>query len=351
MRWLDETDCTLQIAGTDIQGMKLSGRFLSPSYLNKFIEIQPGSSVATTVQCVAARKAHYGPLYFVFARWWAELTGTGVVAMRSFTAAVSVLCLPAAYWLALELFELPAVALTFVALVTVAPLHVEYAQEINRYSMWTLAILVSSAALLRALKAPSRRNWIVYTLAIAASLYTNLASGLVLLSDITYVAFTNWKGQKTQKIKFALSVLACALLITPWIVVIVINLKEVMAINSSLMETYTPAKLCALQLENATLTFFDYWKKLGMSSPVAGGMALVVEFFCVGYVCWSKQWREKGLFCLSLIAGTLLPIFLSDLLLGGCKNLIPAIHISLANRHRTRRSLHFGNQFYGSICT
>lgn len=42
------------------------------------------------------------------------------------------------------------------ALIAVSPFHVLYAQEAREYSLWTVTILLSSAALLRAMRVKTK---------------------------------------------------------------------------------------------------------------------------------------------------------------------------------------------------
>ena len=323
MRWLDETDSTLAVAGTNPWHLHLRGRLLRPSDLTTYLEIQPNTNVVTTVQVLAQTKPHYAPLYFVLARLWADVTGTGVSAMRAFPAAISVLCLPAAYWLALELFETPTVALAFMAFIAVAPIHVVFAQEINRYSLWTFTIFTSSALLLRALKEPTRIRWIAYTLAMIASLYTNLSSALIVLSHAAFIFISHPQKAGGRRRKFCLSMLVCALAMIPWLLnIVAFGQSRLLGTNANLLQHASTVQLFMALFQDATLPFFDGLKTDSMPGVLAGSAVVLIELLSLVFLCRRLHIRN-AVFCFTLIGGTLLPILFTDLLFGQCKTLYP----------------------------
>jgi len=66
-------------------------------------------------------------------------------AIRSLSAIISLLVFPGVYWL------LPGIWVVngwiAIALIAVSPFHILYAQEAREYSLWTVTIALSSAAL------------------------------------------------------------------------------------------------------------------------------------------------------------------------------------------------------------
>ncbi|GAB4459810.1 MAG: hypothetical protein OHK0037_05890 [Elainellaceae cyanobacterium] len=96
--------------------------------------------------------AEHTPLYFLGVRGWMELFDSGSGAVRSLSAVFGVPVLPCVFWLALELFQSRAAAWVSLGLFAITLLHILYAQEARPYSLGTLCIVMSSAALLRALR-------------------------------------------------------------------------------------------------------------------------------------------------------------------------------------------------------
>src|SRR5690606_15494177 len=106
------------------------------------------------------------PLFYVLLRIWCGAFGDSVFAMRFLAALISLLAFPALWWLCRELFfedeNRRLIALVALALLALSPFHVLYAQEVREYSIWTVAIFVSCALLLRALRLGERKWWIAY---------------------------------------------------------------------------------------------------------------------------------------------------------------------------------------------
>jgi hypothetical protein len=92
------------------------------------------------------------PLYYLLAWLWTRPFGTGEVGVRSLSALIGVLTIPAAYALARELVSERA-ALIAAALVAVNPLLVWYSQEARAYA---LLVLLATLATLFAVR---RRPW------------------------------------------------------------------------------------------------------------------------------------------------------------------------------------------------
>src|SRR5207248_4961479 len=95
---------------------------------------------------------------------------------------------PGLYWLCRELFGCSRTAWMAVALLAVSPFHVLYAQEAREYSLWTVAILLSSAALLRAARLQTRRTWWAYAASVALGLYSHTLFVLVAGAHGAYMA-------------------------------------------------------------------------------------------------------------------------------------------------------------------
>jgi uncharacterized membrane protein len=92
------------------------------------------------------------------------------------SAIARLLGFPAIYWLAVALFAAPIVGWMAMGLFAVSPVYLRYAQEARPYSLWILLILLASAALLRAMRQPSFKQWSLYALLVALCCYYHLHS-------------------------------------------------------------------------------------------------------------------------------------------------------------------------------
>jgi hypothetical protein len=111
------------------------------------------------------------PLYYLLAWLWTRPFGTGEVGVRSLSALIGVLTIPAAYALARELVSERAALIT-AALVAVNPLLVWYSQESRAYA---LLVLLATLATLFAVR---RRVWL-WALCSALALATHYFAAFV----------------------------------------------------------------------------------------------------------------------------------------------------------------------------
>jgi uncharacterized membrane protein len=155
--WVDETDSLLRISGhtrSEVLQQVYDGQIINVEELQKnYQQISSEKNFISTFKSLT--KDVHPPLYFMMGRFWMLLLGdsvTSVTAIRSFSAFLSILVFPCLYWLCTELFGSQVIGWTAVIVVAVSPFHVLYAQEARMYSLWTVLILLSSAALLRAIR-------------------------------------------------------------------------------------------------------------------------------------------------------------------------------------------------------
>ncbi len=188
--WHDEVFTSLRISGyrlAEATQQLYTGQEISVTALNAYQRISSERSAIDTIQRLAEEVPQHPPLYFVLARFWAQGFGNSIIAMRSLPAFTSLLLLPAVYGLCIELFASAWVGWVAVALLAVSPIYVHYAQEARPYSLWMVLIVVSSLALLRAMRQPNKWNWGMYSITVVASLYCHIFSGFVFLGHGIYI--------------------------------------------------------------------------------------------------------------------------------------------------------------------
>ncbi|MBF2076440.1 MAG: glycosyltransferase family 39 protein [Synechococcales cyanobacterium C42_A2020_086] len=167
------------------------------------------------------------PLYYVLLYFWRTQFGDSVAIIRSLSALLNLLVLPCLYWLCWELFQSRPVGLVAMALFLVSPLQVLYAQEAREYSLLMLAIVLSSALLLRSLRLHTPLNWAGYALTVAMGIYTQWLFGMVVVSHALYGGITqSWCNLKqvhrsrltrTRLIAYGVSTLLGLSLLIPWL--------------------------------------------------------------------------------------------------------------------------------------
>jgi uncharacterized membrane protein len=173
--WHDEAVTSMHLAGYTgeyVRQQVFNGGVIGVKDLLKYQYPAPETSIMDTIRILIIEDPQHPPIYFVLARLWMYWFGNSVAVIRSVSALISLLVFPCIYWLCIELFESSLVGWVAVALSAVSPVFVVFAQEAREYSLLMVAILLSSAALLRAMRVKTKASWIVYAATVAFGLYS-----------------------------------------------------------------------------------------------------------------------------------------------------------------------------------
>jgi uncharacterized membrane protein len=108
-----------------------------------------------------------------------------------------------------------------VALWSVSPFEVLYAQEAKQYSLFAGVTMAAGAALLRAMRVRTPGSWALFALTATVGLYTHLLFAPVLAALAVFVLFTRvgrWRSRRTWKLfgSFAAASLLAAAAFAPW---------------------------------------------------------------------------------------------------------------------------------------
>jgi uncharacterized membrane protein len=325
---MDETYTSLRISGyteSEVAQQLLEGQILSLQDLHQYQRINPEKSIVDTVKGLATEEPQLAPLYFILVRFWAQMFGDSVVAIRSFSAFLSVLAFPCIYWLCLELFESSLVGGLACMLLAISPFQLVYAQEARQYSLWTVAILVSSASLLRAIRINSWRSWGLYAATVAVGVYSHLFFVLVAIAQAIYLLVIN-QGRWSKTLKgYFLSSIVGIIAFSPWIVVILTNYKQALTMTAA-QDTKTPLLYFLKSwLGNLSRNFIDTGFSSGSPfavpwhSLVFPSLSILVITALVIYSLYflgRSSPKRAWLFIFLLIGFTSLVIIIPDLILG-----------------------------------
>jgi uncharacterized membrane protein len=227
--WLDETFTSLRISGyteSELVADFSTPRITSIEILQKYQRLSPERGVDDTIKSLELEDPHHPPLYYVMARFWVQAFGNSVVAMRILPALISLVAFPCIYWLCLELFESPLVAWTAIVLLAVSPLQVLYAQEARQYSLWTVTILLSSAALLRAMRLKTKASWGIYAVALVGGLYTFLFSALIAVGHGIYIVILERFRLTKTLTAYLVASISAVIAFIPWLLILITNREQ-----------------------------------------------------------------------------------------------------------------------------
>jgi uncharacterized membrane protein len=314
--WVDEVYTSLRMSGyTEAEFVQevFTGQEIRASDLQQYQHPNSEKSWADTLESLKGNAEHV-PLYFLLARFWTEQFGYSIATIRSLSALISLLIFPCLYWLCLELFRAPPTAWAALLLVAVSPLHVLYAQEARQYSLWTVTILFSSAALLWAMRAKTRVSWGTYGLTVAFGFYTHLLFGMVAIAHSLYIAILE-KFRLNRTTRSYLAAFGVGLLaFTPWILVVLTSLDQINVTTAFLTETYSLSNLIDIWFLNLNRIFID--RELG-----AANVFLVLLVVCALYFLCRTTPNRIRWFILFLVGIPFLGLALPDLIVGGQRSL------------------------------
>ncbi|MDF0554979.1 glycosyltransferase family 39 protein [Kamptonema sp. UHCC 0994] len=327
--WFDETSTSLQISGyTDNQVTEqiLDGRVIDIQTLNKYQYPSPEKTAADTMKGLAVKEPQLTPLYFVITRFWVQLFGNSVAATRSFSAAASLLAFPCIYWLCIELFKSPLTGWIAIALLSVSPFHLLYAQEARPYSLWTVAILLSNITLLRAIRLQNINSWILYAATIIFGIYSFLFSALVIIAHGIYILTIEGFRLSKTLIRYVIASLVGVLAFIPWIIFALINVQKT---NEGRWGTTSTSVVTLIKswIRGISLFFADF--SLNDDSPsiyfIPFTAAVLIIFILVVYAIYflyRHSPKQVWLFIFISITIPALALIVPDLILGGSQSTI-----------------------------
>lgn len=297
---------------------------ITPKEMEKFRIVSRETSVLDTLKVTALGAPQHTPLYFVLTRIWMQWFGNSAVAIRSFTVFTSLLVFPAIYWLCIELFKSSTVAGMAVVLVAVSPVHIIHAQIARPRTLWILMILLSSAALLRAIRLNNQPSWVIYGVTLSINLYTFLLSIFVAIAHGIHVLIREILFKTKTLTSYVFTASLVILSFAPWITVIITHVNKAKKMTDWTNQPASFPDLLGGWLKNLCDIFF-YWhlqyeKTLLISEEsfvIGFGIAILSLIIYAFYFLWRNAPRQVWLFIFTLTGVTALGVVLADLVFGG----------------------------------
>lgn len=326
--WYDEAFTSLRVSGykqAEVIRQVTSQESINAKDLLKYQQVNSEKTLADTIQGLAIEEPQLPPFYFLIARFWTQLFGSSPTAVRTLSAIASVLAFPCLYWLCRELFEAPEVAWVAMGLFAVSPFHILYAQEARPYSLWTVAILLACAALLRAVRLQTAQSWLIYAITIVLGLYTHLFTALVAIGHGIYILILSRFRLTKTVVAYGLASIAALVAFLPWIATLMAN--KVAAQSATNWSELGANRIALIKnwMGNLGRLFFDFG--LVSESPkiylIPFTLATLILFILLVYALYSlvKQTPQRvWLFLIILIGLTALAVMMPDFLFGGIRS-------------------------------
>jgi uncharacterized membrane protein len=140
---------------------------------------------------------YHPPLYYQFLHYWLSL-GESEFMLRLSSALLGSLAIPLSYALAVRLGGRD-IALTTAWLTALSPLLVWYSQELRSYSLLLVLGLLSALALVRLVERPHLLWWLLYIVAMCATLYTHYVALLLLPVQFGLIALLYLQERVTRQ--------------------------------------------------------------------------------------------------------------------------------------------------------
>ncbi|MEA5507625.1 glycosyltransferase family 39 protein [Halotia wernerae UHCC 0503] len=370
----DEIYTSLRISGYTVDEVKqqiFNGRVISQESFRKFQSPNLEKGVNDTIMSLATEDSRHPPLYYLIARFWVNIFGNSVTAIRSLSGLISLLVFPCIYWLCRELFNVPlSIPSVAIALMSISPMQIIYAQEAREYILWLVTIIVCSAALVRAAclelkdqnelekeqKLPDRfAIWGIYAITLILSLYTSLWTIFVVFAHGIYI-LTIAKFQLNETVRaYLLASVVGFLAFMPWITIVTADFFQFLISADGTAVQASQMPLIPFWLMQVSRIFFDLG--LSLENPV---IYLILPIFLslVGYAIYFLCRRTNykvWLFVVALIIVPALPLILPDLISGDIRldsepYLMPSyLGIQIAVAYLLATQLYNGNLLRRSI--
>jgi uncharacterized membrane protein len=311
MRMLGETEADLLQRTPRVHDVRDLQLMLHP------IQAYGSADPLSPARGLALEEAHHPPLYFEVAHFWAGAFGNSIAATRTLSAIISLLVLPLAFWLGVEIYGSRQAGYIAVALFALSPTSIVFAQEAREYALWGVALLALNAALLRALRRDRPAAWCLVAVLTAFSLYVFTLTFLPLAGLAGYALATRWKSPKAL-IHCALAFAAGTIAFLPWLFILLSHRQGVADSLAATLQSRTPP--ADVLRAFAGLLRLDLLDTNAIRSSALGvaltAVALVVLGLAIAYVLRHERPRVSLFLVLPLLATTL-PLLVLDLVSGG----------------------------------
>lgn len=318
----DEVRGFYRIAGytrTQIVEEVFNGEIISAEKILTYQVPTSAKGLPDTMSALAGNSEHT-PLYYVLSRFVISIFKDPFAA-RVLSVIFGFACLPAVYWLCYELFGSRSVGWIAVGLISVSPYLILLSQGARQYSLFGLATLICTTALLRAIRKNDKLSWVICTLTLIFGFYSHLFFVFVAFGYCLYILSLGLKQIRSYLVPFIVSMSVAFLAFLPWIIVILTSLNEIQEKTQWVSKRNSNISILIRGLlKNLGSSFLNWNNSIPRIEPYSSylifGLLLISLYFLI-------RFTPRRVWSLVVISIVLTPLVLvtADLILGGGRSL------------------------------
>lgn len=254
----------------------------------------------------SARDVH-PPLYYEMLHAWRLIFGDSTLALRSFSAVCGVIVVALGYLVAFKISKQRSVAALAGIILALNPFLVRYSQEARMYGVLGVFLLIALIGLIMVVD--NHKNWlgyVLYTLSLAAGLYTHYFTALVIVSFWLYVGILYFRKKRNRigllfDWRWWLANAMVLVLFAPWVGNMIKQLTRGQGLG------WLPKS--SLYTFNDTIwQFFSFTDGRRLLQPIYWLVPLVILVIII-YLVLKDKTKER--YTTLLVSFTLLPVLLA----------------------------------------
>jgi len=319
--WHDEIFVVCHITGHAGPPKYNRGELITAGELAQVLTFQTGDSEVSVLKTIASSDSQHAPLYYLIAYYWCRQFSTSPISIRTLSALLGLLELPAVYWLCMELFKIPRLGLLAMCLLGLSPAQIIYAQEAKEYPLIVTVTLTLGAVLLRAMREKKLVWWLAYFALLSMGLYVSVFMLLAAASHLLFILFYGGVRKNRSLIPFMAASFFALLSFLPWLNVMFAHSAMISEGFKCFTQRIPVFQLATVWLNVMATDFMDFGHPLDFPDrwhPCMFASLCFILLFQIGAIAWVCFRPKKiRLFLLPMIFLNVVVLIIHDLVSGG----------------------------------
>ncbi len=335
--WENEANGAQVLSGIDANQMRdeLANKTVTfGSLFERYQSRNPTATLDSMMKVLITSHSGHAPGYYTLLFFWTGWFDSHRATTRQLSALLSLLQLPALFFLVLELFGSPLLAFLSVCIFALSPFQLLYAQEVSEYSLFAACACLVNLCLLRALRKHGIFDWLIYMVATTASLIVSVNTAYLLLAHGLIVLVEERPQLKSGSVIFSRSLLLwiaaitlAAAIISPYIYIVVQHMIAMGSTGLEFLSTKTTATNLLSGWADVLISPFYALGSVKTLIPLKLLLA-ILSMAAIFFTALVGQGRSRTLL-LSTAIVPFLCLFIPDVGLGGFRSTLPKYIMSV----------------------